>query len=223
MTNSEHSYLYLHGFASSSRAEKATYLKEQLANLGLELIVPDFNQDDFYNLTLTRQIKQVESILANLSKPAVVFGSSMGGLTASLVAEYEQKIEKLILLAPAFNISRINSLTQDQFDNWAETKETSIYHYGYKEDRLLHYNFMEDLHQYDTCNFKRQIPALVFHGVQDDVVSIKHSQKYVATHHQAQLFELNDDHSLENSLPFIWAKTTIFFRIINFLVDIIYH
>jgi uncharacterized protein len=210
---SEYSYLYLHGFASSSKAEKATYLKEQFTNLGLELVTPDFNQDDFYNLTLTRQIKQVGVILANLSKPSIVFGSSMGGLIASLVAEVEPKIEKLILLAPAFNTTKINSLDPEQFDNWAQTKEASVYHYGYKEERLLHYNFMLDLHKYDTCNFKRQMPALVFHGIQDDVVSIKHSQTYVTTHDQAQLFELNDGHDLENSLPFIWAKTKDFLKL----------
>ena len=213
MAHSKYSYLYLHGFASSNKAEKATYLKEQLANLGLELIVPDFNQNDFYNLTLTRQIKQVEVILADLSKPAIVFGSSMGGLIASLVAEYEQKIEKLILLAPAFNATKINSLNPDQFDNWAQTKVTSVYHYGYKEERLLHYNFILDLHKYDTCNFKRQMPALVFHGVQDDIVNIKHSQDYVTTHSHAQLFELDDGHDLENSLPFIWDKTKDFLEL----------
>ena len=207
---SKYSYLYLHGFASSSSAEKPTYLKTEFSNLGLELLVPDFNQDDFYNLTLTRQIKQVEEILTNISTPTIVFGSSMGGLIASLVAEYNFKIKKLILLAPAFNITKISSINQTKCDNWAQTKETSVYHYGYKEDRLLHYNFVLDLQKYNTYNFKRQIPALVFHGTQDDVVNIKNSQECTVKHNQAQLFELDDDHSLENSLPFIWDKTKDF-------------
>lgn len=40
-------YIYLHGFASAPSSSKAIYFKEKLD--GSKVIVPDLNQDDFYN------------------------------------------------------------------------------------------------------------------------------------------------------------------------------
>ena len=102
---SKYTYIYLHGFASAPSSFKARYFKNKLDSS--EVIVPDLNQDDFYNLTLSRQIQQVGEIIESINREIIVFGSSMGGLTALLLAEKYPSISKLVLMAPAFRMSEL--------------------------------------------------------------------------------------------------------------------
>ena len=56
---SYYKYLYLHGFASSSFSKKGQYLANYFLDRNLNLELIDLNQNDFTNLTLSRQIEQV--------------------------------------------------------------------------------------------------------------------------------------------------------------------
>ncbi len=73
-------YIYLHGFASGPRSQKARDLGDQFARLNIPLTIPDLNQGDFTHLTLTRQIKQVEALFPPAPTPVTLIGSSFGGL-----------------------------------------------------------------------------------------------------------------------------------------------
>ncbi|GFE71657.1 YqiA/YcfP family alpha/beta fold hydrolase [Chroococcus sp. FPU101] len=79
-------YIYLHGFASSPNSAKAQYINERFSELNHSLIIPDFNQNDFSHLTLSRQIRQISQLLP-LDTPVTLLGSSFGGLTAAYLAE----------------------------------------------------------------------------------------------------------------------------------------
>ena len=94
-------YIYLHGFASSPQSAKAKYLRDCFAKLQIDLKTPDLNQGDFYHLTITRQIRQVEVEL-QLVIPVTLIGSSLGGLIAAMLGERQLQVQRLILLAPAF-------------------------------------------------------------------------------------------------------------------------
>ena len=50
MLNNQLNYIYLHGFASSSQSFKAQKFQELFATKNIPLIIPDLNQNDFYNL-----------------------------------------------------------------------------------------------------------------------------------------------------------------------------
>jgi uncharacterized protein len=74
---------YLHGFASSARSSKARFFGERLASLGLPLHLPDFNEPDFFSLTTTRMLDQVDAAIAELPPgPVVLIGSSLGAFVA---------------------------------------------------------------------------------------------------------------------------------------------
>jgi predicted esterase YcpF (UPF0227 family) len=51
--------IYLHGFGSGPQSAKATFFRQRLQQVGIPVQVPDLNQDNFAQLTLTRQIQQV--------------------------------------------------------------------------------------------------------------------------------------------------------------------
>ncbi len=77
--------IYLHGFASSPNSRKAQFFGEKLSAQGFSVETPDLAAGDFEHLTLSGQLRIVDTLLA--AGPAVVFGSSMGGYLAALAAE----------------------------------------------------------------------------------------------------------------------------------------
>jgi pimeloyl-ACP methyl ester carboxylesterase len=79
---------YLHGFASSAASSKASYFRTRLAEHGITLRTPDFNEPDFSTLTVTRMVDQVLAEMAALPPgPVALIGSSMGAFVAVQVAE----------------------------------------------------------------------------------------------------------------------------------------
>ena len=95
-------YIYLHGFASSPQSSKARYLSDRFTEIGLQLQVLDLNQDNFTHLTLTRQIQQAIAAFPESETSVTLIGSSFGALTATWVAQRQNRVQKLVLLAPAF-------------------------------------------------------------------------------------------------------------------------
>ena len=78
---------YLHGFASSAASTKAAFLAGRLAERGITLQTPDFNEPDFSTLTITRMIDQTITAIAALPPDRVVLiGSSLGAFVAIHVA-----------------------------------------------------------------------------------------------------------------------------------------
>ncbi|NEQ67728.1 MAG: alpha/beta fold hydrolase, partial [Symploca sp. SIO2D2] len=96
-------FVYLHGFASSPESRKAVYLNQAFANLEISLDVPDLNQGDFSHLSITRQLLQLEAMLPETETPVTLIGSSLGGLTAAWLGQQLAQIQRLVLLAPAFD------------------------------------------------------------------------------------------------------------------------
>ncbi|GDZ92327.1 protein of unknown function UPF0227 [Planktothrix agardhii CCAP 1459/11A] len=201
-------YLYLHGFASSPASKKAEYLRDRFASLSINLNIPDLNQGDFSHLTLTRQLQQIPTELSPDTSDIVVIGSSFGGLTAARFAEQNLSVKRLILLAPAFNFLSewFPKLGAEKLNLWKTQGYLSIYHYAEKQNLPLHYDFLEDLAQYPDEQLQRQIPTLILHGINDEVIPIQASQNYAAQRPWVSLIELNSDHSLDNVLGEIWQE-----------------
>ena len=201
-------YLYLHGFASSPRSNKAQYLRDRFAQINLELNVLDLNQADFSNLTLTRQIEQTEAAFVDADMPITIIGSSFGGLTAAWVAQRQQQVAQIILLAPAFGFpqSWYERLSTEQIEQWRKSGLLPIYHYGESKKIPLKYQFLKDAENYPLAELKRSLPTLIMHGVNDEVVPIKVSRDYASQHQQTRLIELDSDHGLNNARERIWQE-----------------
>ena len=201
-------YIYLHGFASSPRSQKAADLKQRFTAIGQPLLIPDLNQDDFSHLTLTRQMGQIEQLFPAAPTPVTLIGSSLGGLTAAWMAEQQPQVQRLVLLAPAFGFLAhwLPKLGAEQVQQWQSTGYMPVYHYG--EDRLLplHYGFVEDARRYPAEQLQRAIPTLILHGRQDEVIPVSASIDFASKRPWVTLVELESDHSLSNVLDDIWLK-----------------
>lgn len=212
-------YLYLHGFGSSPKSKKALYFQEKYHNQGIELNIPNFNQPDFTNLTLSRQINQISQIIEhNSHQQFILIGSSFGGLTANWIGyKYPQRIKALILIAPALNFAKswLPKLTEETLKQWQEKNFIPVYHYGENKELLLSYNFWKDLITYDDLIINHHIPTLIFHGTQDDTIPIEVSREYAQNHQNVTLQEFNSDHSLNDCLDEIWLKIIDFTKVLK--------
>ncbi|MGB7445014.1 MAG: YqiA/YcfP family alpha/beta fold hydrolase [Coleofasciculaceae cyanobacterium] len=207
-------YIYLHGFASSPLSAKAQYLNSCFQGCQIDLKIPDLNQGDFSHLTLTRQLQQVEALFP-AREPVVLIGSSFGGLTSAVLAQLHLQVERVILLAPAFDFLEhwLPQLTEQQKQDWQTSGYLSVYHYGEKRSLPLHYPFVEDARQYQTSQLLRSVPTLILHGCNDLVIPIQASRDYASMRPWVELIELESDHSLANVMPVIWRTVREFCQI----------
>ena len=205
-------YIYLHGFTSGPASFKAHYFFRRLAELGITLHIPDLNDGDFEGLTLSRQLDQVATLCTSLPGPLTLIGSSLGGYIGALYAEREPRVERLVLMAPAFRFvtRHFEQMPAERIETWQRERVISVYHHLYQEERALGYGLIEDARHYDNTTLTRQIPALLFHGHGDESVPCQLSEAYLKENREARLHLLDDDHGLARSLEFMWAETVTF-------------
>lgn len=211
----KYKHLYLHGFLSSASSAKASYFREKYGELGVKLEIIDLNEPDFFSLTLSRQIQKVSQIVLSSCQDYVIIGSSFGGLTASWVGKkHPERVKAIVLLAPAFNFAENlrRIMTEEKMKKWEREGSYYFYHYGYKKELPLSYNFWEDLISYDESQLENDIPTLIFHGTKDEIIPLSCSRDYLNKNPRAILRELNSDHSLEDSLDEIWGQMLDFYQ-----------
>jgi pimeloyl-ACP methyl ester carboxylesterase len=189
-------YLYFHGFASSPSSKKAGFFRERIPSLE----VPDLDAGDFEHSTITGQLQTIENLAAGESVSLI--GSSMGGYLAALYAARHPEVAKLVLMAPAFGFVKRWSESVDT-EAWRADGFLDVYHYGEKRNRRLSYGLVEDARQYEDFPDFQQ-PALIFHGLEDNVVPPRLSREFAASHPKARLHLLASDHELLNVLDDIW-------------------
>ncbi|WP_373539232.1 YqiA/YcfP family alpha/beta fold hydrolase [Chamaesiphon sp.] len=201
-------YIYLHGFASGPGSTKARYIRSQFAEIGIELQVPDLNQDDFTHLTVARQIAQVVDLFPKDGSPVTLIGSSLGGWVSTIIAQDYPQVERLILLAPAFDFLNhwLPKIGDRQLNSWKNTYYLPIYHHALKNLSPLHYNFVVDAHRYPLTQIDRVLPTVIIHGVNDDVIPISASRNFSGSRPWVRLLEWESDHQLTNVSERIWQE-----------------
>jgi pimeloyl-ACP methyl ester carboxylesterase len=86
--------MFIHGLESSSQGTKGTYFREHYPGMILDDFEGPFQQ----------RMEKLEAILAG-KNDLILVGSSYGGLMAAVYAcLHEERVKKLILLAPALHL-----------------------------------------------------------------------------------------------------------------------
>ncbi len=208
-------YIYLHGFASSPNSAKARYFCSCFAELGIALKIPDLNLGDFAQLTITRQIEQVLAQFPPSPTPVTLIGSSLGGLTAAWIAEKSLQVQRLVILAPAFEFLShwLPQLGEAKLKQWQNEQYLMVYHYAEKHSLPLSYNFVLDAANYQDRQLLRPVPTLILHGCHDEVIPIAASRNFAASRPWVQLIELNSDHALADVMT-KWQQIQSFMQIL---------
>jgi len=207
--------LYLHGFASSPASRKAQLFRKRFAEAGLELAIPDLEEGSFRNLTISGQLRVIDRRAAG--EPVDLIGSSMGGYLAALYAARHAEVRRLVLMAPAFGFARrwAASLGQEKLEDWRTSGALEVFHYAAGGPTPLGWNLMQDALRYEDEPKVAQ-PALVWHGLQDDVVPVEASRSFAAHNPSVRLVEAASGHELANVAEQIAEEALAFLRSADF-------
>ncbi len=201
--------VYLHGFASSPQSKKAQFFQQRFSERGLKIEIPQLDEGDFQALTITGQLGVIDRAVNG--KPAILIGSSLGGYLAALYAAHHPNVERLVLMAPAFQFPRRwrERFTTEELALWKREGSRKFFHYAHQEERALGYPFVEDSLQYsDEPEFRQ--PALVLHGVHDSVVPAEISRRFSERYANVTLRLLESGHELTDVLDQVWTETGMF-------------
>ena len=203
MTSTTFRYLYLHGFASSRQSRKGVELREQLAGDGVELELLDLNVPSFERQTYSSICAHLDAVDATTPPGCTLrlTGSSMGGYLAARWTElHPDRVDRLFLLCPGFDLpARWPLLLGDEaFSLWESAGSIPV------EDadgnkRPLHWGLVEDARRHPAYP-EVPCPTRIVHGLRDEVVSVETSRRYARSRPHVGLTELDDDHSLTESI-----------------------
>jgi uncharacterized protein len=205
--------VYLHGFASSPQSSKAQFFKRKFDERGVPFEAPQLDQGNFERMTITGQLEVVERAVA--ARPAVLMGSSLGGYLAALfAARRPAEVERLVLLAPAFQFaSRWRArFRPEDLELWKQQGSAPFFHYGYKSAQRLGYAFVEDADRYEDAPEFGQ-PALILHGSEDPVVPAAISREFAAGRPNVRVQLFPSGHELTDVLTGLWKETSRFLEL----------
>jgi pimeloyl-ACP methyl ester carboxylesterase len=202
--------VYLHGFASSPQSNKAQFFKRRFHEQGVLFEAPQLDEGNFERLTITGQLAVVEKAVAGA--PAVLVGSSLGGYLAALyAARHPGEVERMVLMAPAFQFaSRWRArFRPEDLAVWKQQGSAPFFHYGSRTEQRLGYSFVEDADQYEEAPDFRQ-PALIMHGSEDPVVPAAISLEFAVRRPNVRVQLFPSGHELTDVLDGLWEEASKF-------------
>jgi pimeloyl-ACP methyl ester carboxylesterase len=184
--------LFAHGFEGSPDGGKPTYMIEEL---GWDVVAPVMSKNGW-------NIEQETEVLLELIDSQhfdLVAGSSMGGLAAANASALRPDAAfGLMLIAPAFGLAEMwhKRLTSSEMADW---EQQDAYEYkGFELEMTLGWNFMQTAERMSWPQLNH--PAVILHGIQDDVVPIENSKKVASEQAKViELMELNDGHRMQEA------------------------
>lgn len=219
--------LYLHGFGSHQGGEKAEYFRTRALEAGLTFCSFDFrghgaSDGDNLGLSLTRNLEEVGRVRHELAvrrlRPLVLFGSSMGGLTALWhAARHPEGLVAGLAIAPALGFAEAleNLLGDINMRRWREDGRLRFFNEVGEAD--VGWGLVEDLQRYDEGELAQglQIPFLLFQGQRDDTVDWRRIRSFTERCRCGVALELfpRGDHRLIEHLDRVWDRCLEFLRV----------
>jgi len=200
--------IYLHGFASSSRGEKAQFLREKCQAVeDVRFLAVDFNPTpvDFREMTITGMINRLRQFIRDhqVERPLLI-GSSLGGLVSVRYAAL-YPVEKILLLAPLLAYQSL-SMEEDALSLWEARGTIEIDHFAFPGKLPLKYAFHLDALQYEEM-IEPDNDLLIIHGRKDERVPIEDSRFYAEKYSsRVTLQEVLSDHRLADQHDLIWDQ-----------------
>jgi pimeloyl-ACP methyl ester carboxylesterase len=208
-------WLYLHGFASSPDSKKGRAIADHYARRGITVARLDLRRPSLEHLRLSAMVAHVVERIGDSRDRAVLFGSSLGGLTACRVAEGDARVCALVLMAPAFGLAGAwrARLGQEGWDTWRATGWLEVEDHATGRPARIDYGFVEELERMDAHDGGLpdvRVPTLIVHGVHDDTVDVARSRAFARGRRHVKLVEVDDGHELVASVGRIEGEADAF-------------
>lgn len=192
--------VFCHGFGGNKAGKYRLYVRlaQHLAQAGILAFRFDFrgsgdSEGDFADMTLDGEVSDAKIVLDYLLRdPQVdvnrigIFGRSLGGVVAVILASAFGKAKSLALWAPAFNGKQWQ-------DKWVKAQDpnTSAQHRLELQKFNGYFTNEKFLRQFFALKIEKDLmslnalPLLHIHGEKDDQVNILHADEYSNCRRQA--------------------------------------
>ncbi len=206
--------IYLHGFASSPGSYKAQLFIKALRARGLDPLLPDLNEGEggFTGLTVTRMVEQVDRLSAGVEPGGLILiGSSMGAYVAARFASESDRPAAMVLMCPAFGFMKrwAERLTPEERRRWQDEGATEVMHFATNQMTPLGWSMMEDAETHPAVPHA-EVPTLLFHGRNDEVVDPAGSVAYAEARPNVTLEMMDSDHGLGEVTEQIIERSLLF-------------
>jgi len=182
--------LFITGFLSKRWGNKSKALAQWCEENGWGFCCYDvrgFGDSDgrFIDYTLSDWIADARLVLDLIESgpPITVVGNSLGGWIAWLLAQECEKVERLVLIAPAFNMMGLRARSIDpgrchewHSGGWMPWDDDPLH-----KDWPLSWEWVEESEAYWKTSFDRLRPVstAILHGQQDSVILPNGSSQFV--------------------------------------------
>jgi pimeloyl-ACP methyl ester carboxylesterase len=186
--------LFITGFLSKRWGNKSKALAQWCEEKGWGFCCYDVrgfgeSEGSFTDYTLSDWIADARLVLSMLrdGPPITIVGNSLGGWIAWLMAREFQEIERLILIAPAFNMMGVRAKSIDpkrrhawQSAGWMPWDDEPAH-----RDFPLAWKWVEESEAYWKTSLDRLRPVstAILHGQQDSVILPQGSSQFVEQLH----------------------------------------
>ena len=182
--------LFITGFLSKRWGNKSKALAQWCEENGWGFCCYDvrgFGESDgrFIDYTLSDWIADARLVLESLREgpPITIVGNSLGGWIAWLLAQERQEVERLVLIAPAFNMMglRARSIDPERCHDWHSGGWMPWDDDPLHKDWPLSWKWVEESEAYWKRSFDRLRPVstAILHGQQDTVILPSGSSQFV--------------------------------------------
>ena len=143
------------------------------------------SQGTFTDYTLSDWIADARTVLTMLNNgpPVTIVGNSLGGWIAWLMAQEYPVVEKLVLIAPAFNMMgvRAKSIDPERRHAWLTAGWMPWDEDPLHKDWPLSWKWVEESEAYWKTSFDhlRHVNTMILHGLQDSVILPGGSKQFV--------------------------------------------
>jgi len=184
--NSLSGVIFSHGLFSSKDGYKITKMAEAIVNSGFNLMTFDFtfsgeSAGSIKDISIKDEIDDLKCAINYFKETGIkkihLMGSSMGAAISILTASLNIfQIESIILIATPLSFKKlIPEFTEDDINSLDVNCFTEI------DGVLVNNHFIKEIFNIDmTCAVKKiNIPSLLIHGQQDNIVDIANLYLYI--------------------------------------------
>lgn len=182
--------IFVHGFRSDCRGEKATALAEHAILRGYSWVRFDLaghgqSSGQFATARLSDWLADLRALADHYApRPLVLVGSSLGAWLAVLLARESPAVGGLVLLAPAFNFLQRGyaALPPERQVRWRDEGRLTLPDpYGAPGATYeLEYGLVEDAVRHDVLSAPVSVscPVAIIHGRDDELVPVAISETF---------------------------------------------
>lgn len=182
--------LFITGFLSKRWGNKSKALAQWCEEKGWGFCCYDVrgfgdSEGRFIDYTLSDWIQDARAVVSTVAAgpPLTIVGNSLGGWIAWLMAQEFPEIERLILIAPAFNMMGVwaRSISDERHHAWHTASRMPWDDEPAHRDFPLAWKWIEESEAYWKTSFDRLRPVstAILHGQQDSVIFPQGSSQFV--------------------------------------------